>query len=156
MSEGAVEQRVDIPALLARPTPGTHLYVCGPSAFMDLVIETAQHPQGPGHRGRRSDLAPRERLGELQLPRIDHRTGGGTADRPSAIERHAPRSRRREQPVLHRRGQALPPMDATAWQIAWMLANALRLSISSGNSTSNSPSSASITFTLACEVMPAW
>ena len=33
--------------------------------------------------------------------------------------------------------------------------NTLRLSIASGNSTSNSPSSANMTFTLACEVMPA-
>ncbi|HJV61038.1 MAG TPA: PepSY domain-containing protein [Albitalea sp.] len=40
-SDGSSEQRVDIPALLDQPAPGTHLYVCGPSGFMDRVIATA-------------------------------------------------------------------------------------------------------------------
>lgn len=41
-NDGPAEQLLDIPVLLDRPDPDTHLYVCGPSGFMDLVITTAQ------------------------------------------------------------------------------------------------------------------
>lgn len=34
--------RLDAATLLAAPTPGTHLYVCGPQGFMDHVIATAR------------------------------------------------------------------------------------------------------------------
>jgi vanillate O-demethylase ferredoxin subunit len=40
-SEGGAEQRIDMAEVLAAPQPGTHLYVCGPSAFMDTVLTTA-------------------------------------------------------------------------------------------------------------------
>jgi vanillate O-demethylase ferredoxin subunit len=40
--DGAAQQKVAIPALLARPDAGTHLYVCGPGGFLDLVISTAK------------------------------------------------------------------------------------------------------------------
>ncbi|WP_137918766.1 PDR/VanB family oxidoreductase [Hydrogenophaga sp. 2FB] len=36
------EQGADLEALLAQPTPGVHLYVCGPKGFMDAVIGTAK------------------------------------------------------------------------------------------------------------------
>ena len=52
-SDGPVEQRIDIPALLAHPEAGTHVYVCGPSGFMDLVIATALQrgwPEAQIHR----------------------------------------------------------------------------------------------------------
>lgn len=42
VSDGAAEQLVDIPTLLLFPDPGTHLYVCGPTGFMDVVIDTAK------------------------------------------------------------------------------------------------------------------
>ncbi|MDB5841348.1 MAG: ferredoxin [Herminiimonas sp.] len=38
----AVEQKLDLPSLLAVPEPGTHLYVCGPQGFMDAVLGTAR------------------------------------------------------------------------------------------------------------------
>jgi vanillate O-demethylase ferredoxin subunit len=41
-SDGPLEQRVDIAALLDSPAPGAHLYVCGPTGFMDLVLATAK------------------------------------------------------------------------------------------------------------------
>jgi vanillate O-demethylase ferredoxin subunit len=40
--DGAQEQRLELPALLARPRPGAHLYVCGPKGFMDAVLATAR------------------------------------------------------------------------------------------------------------------
>ena len=41
-SDGAAAQKLDIPALLATPEPGTHVYVCGPKRFMDAVLDTAR------------------------------------------------------------------------------------------------------------------
>ncbi|VVE24291.1 Vanillate O-demethylase oxidoreductase [Pandoraea terrae] len=40
-SDGPAEQRLDLTAVLDGQPPGTHLYVCGPSGFMDTVISTA-------------------------------------------------------------------------------------------------------------------
>lgn len=36
------ETPADLAALLAAPSPGTHLYVCGPRGFMDAVLATAR------------------------------------------------------------------------------------------------------------------
>lgn len=40
--DGAQDQRLDLANELARPTAGTHLYVCGPKGFMDAVLATAR------------------------------------------------------------------------------------------------------------------
>ncbi|KRW73848.1 Vanillate O-demethylase oxidoreductase [Pseudomonas sp. TTU2014-066ASC] len=40
--DGAPEQRADISALLADPGVNQHLYVCGPTGFMDFVLGTAR------------------------------------------------------------------------------------------------------------------
>jgi vanillate O-demethylase ferredoxin subunit len=40
--DGSDQQKLDIPALLVQPVPGTHLYVCGPKGFMDVVLSTAR------------------------------------------------------------------------------------------------------------------
>lgn len=40
--DGDAAQKLDIPALLARPQPGQHVYVCGPKGFMDAVLGTAR------------------------------------------------------------------------------------------------------------------
>ncbi len=39
--DGPAEQRLDLAALLDAPTPGRHLYVCGPAAMIDAAIATA-------------------------------------------------------------------------------------------------------------------
>jgi vanillate O-demethylase ferredoxin subunit len=38
---GAQDQKLDAPALLAHPDGNTHLYVCGPSGFMNYVLDCA-------------------------------------------------------------------------------------------------------------------
>jgi vanillate O-demethylase ferredoxin subunit len=40
--DGAPEQKLDLPTLIATPEPGTHLYVCGPTGFIDYVVNTAK------------------------------------------------------------------------------------------------------------------
>jgi vanillate O-demethylase ferredoxin subunit len=40
--DGAPGQKLDIPALLTKPQPATHLYVCGPKGFMDAVLGIAR------------------------------------------------------------------------------------------------------------------
>lgn len=40
--DGGPEQKLDLPAILAHPDPGTRLYVCGPTGFIDHVITTAK------------------------------------------------------------------------------------------------------------------
>lgn len=40
--DGVPDQRLDVPALLAREREGMHLYVCGPKGFMDAVLGHAR------------------------------------------------------------------------------------------------------------------
>ncbi len=40
--DGADDQKLNLPALLAARKPGTHLYVCGPKGFMDWVLGSAR------------------------------------------------------------------------------------------------------------------
>ena len=40
--DGDEAQKLKLPALLATPQAGTHLYVCGPKGFMDAVLATAR------------------------------------------------------------------------------------------------------------------
>lgn len=39
---GEPEQKLDAGTVLAAPQPGTHLYVCGPTGFIDHVVNTAK------------------------------------------------------------------------------------------------------------------
>jgi vanillate O-demethylase ferredoxin subunit len=48
--DGPATQLLDIPSLLSTPDPGTHLYVCGPSGFLDLVRRTATEKGWPDER----------------------------------------------------------------------------------------------------------
>lgn len=40
--DGDATQKFDVHAVLARPDPSTHLYVCGPKGFMDFVLGSAR------------------------------------------------------------------------------------------------------------------
>ena len=40
--DGDAAQKLQLDALLARPEPGTHIYVCGPTGFIDWVVKTAE------------------------------------------------------------------------------------------------------------------
>lgn len=51
--DGDDAQKLDIRQVLGRPEPGTHLYVCGPTGFMDWVLNSAAElgwPQAQVHR----------------------------------------------------------------------------------------------------------
>lgn len=50
LDDGPPEQLLDIAGVLADPEPGTHLYVCGPSGFLDLVRRTAADQGWPDER----------------------------------------------------------------------------------------------------------
>ena len=41
-SQEGANKRLDIFSLLSNPAPSTHLYVCGPNAFMDDILSSAQ------------------------------------------------------------------------------------------------------------------
>jgi vanillate O-demethylase ferredoxin subunit len=41
-NDGAPQERLDLPAVLANPDADTHLYVCGPKGFMDAVLGEAR------------------------------------------------------------------------------------------------------------------
>ncbi|WP_229490369.1 PDR/VanB family oxidoreductase [Pseudoduganella namucuonensis] len=56
-SEGSPPTRLDLDALLAFPAAGTHVYVCGPAAFMDAVIATAARHAWPEERVHREYFA---------------------------------------------------------------------------------------------------
>jgi vanillate O-demethylase ferredoxin subunit len=40
--DGDAAQKLDLDAELGEPEPGTHLYVCGPTGFIDRVVKTAE------------------------------------------------------------------------------------------------------------------
>ena len=40
--DGAPSQKLHLDRVLAKPDAGTHLYVCGPTGFIDWVVQTAQ------------------------------------------------------------------------------------------------------------------
>lgn len=46
-SQGDTNKRLDVLPLLTKPEPGTHLYVCGPAAFMDDILAKAQQAGWP-------------------------------------------------------------------------------------------------------------
>lgn len=48
--DGAAAQKLDIAAVLAAQTVGTHLYVCGPKGFMDAVLGAARASGWPESR----------------------------------------------------------------------------------------------------------
>jgi vanillate O-demethylase ferredoxin subunit len=70
--DGAAAQKLDLNAVLARPQPGTHLYVCGPKGFMDAVLATAR-AQGWGEEQLHweffagADAAPRADDGSFEV-----------------------------------------------------------------------------------------
>lgn len=45
--DGPAAQRLDLPALLAAPVAGRHLYVCGPQGFIDAVLAGARNAGWP-------------------------------------------------------------------------------------------------------------
>lgn len=55
--DGAPDQKLDAAKLLAVPEAGTHLYVCGPTGFMDWVLGTARAAGWPEDRLHREYFA---------------------------------------------------------------------------------------------------
>lgn len=56
--DGADEQKFDAAKVLANPTPGTHIYVCGPSGFMNHVLQVAKAQGWPDEQTHREYFAP--------------------------------------------------------------------------------------------------
>ena len=50
LDDGDATQKLDLPAVLAAAPAGTHLYVCGPSGFIDFVMNTARAAGWPAER----------------------------------------------------------------------------------------------------------
>lgn len=46
----APEKKLNLATLMAKPAPGTHIYVCGPSGFIDHVISTAKSLSWPAEQ----------------------------------------------------------------------------------------------------------
>ena len=40
--DGEAAQKLDLARMLGQPAPGTHLYVCGPTGYIDFVVNTAK------------------------------------------------------------------------------------------------------------------
>ncbi len=55
--DGDEAQKLDAARLLATPTPGTHVYVCGPGGFMEHVLNTAQAQNWPAEQVHREYFA---------------------------------------------------------------------------------------------------
>jgi len=47
---GEADQKLDLPSLVAGPQSDTHLYVCGPTGFIDYVVNTAKEAGWPADR----------------------------------------------------------------------------------------------------------
>jgi vanillate O-demethylase ferredoxin subunit len=56
--DGAPEQQFDVDRTLADPSPGTHLYVCGPGGFLNQVLERALALGWPGEQLHREYFSP--------------------------------------------------------------------------------------------------
>src|SRR6185437_1829581 len=110
-------------------------------------VPASRIAQAAGRRARHAGGKPVQRI-----DRIACRSGGYSRDFPAAVERGA--SVALDAP--HACHALVAVRLPTTLAIAAMDSKLLRFSISSGNSTSNSPSRASITLTDACDVMPAW
>lgn len=50
LDDGDAAQKLDLPAVLAAQPAGTRLYVCGPSGFIDFVVQTAKSSGWPADR----------------------------------------------------------------------------------------------------------
>ncbi len=55
--DGAAEQKLDIITVLGSPSPGQHLYVCGPGGFMDFVLDSAARLGWPSEQVHREYFA---------------------------------------------------------------------------------------------------
>jgi vanillate O-demethylase ferredoxin subunit len=56
-NDGPAEQKLDAERLLAHSPPDTHLYVCGPTGFMDWLLEAARAAGWPPQRLHREYFA---------------------------------------------------------------------------------------------------
>lgn len=57
LHDNAAATQLDAASVLAAPTLGTHLYVCGPSGFMDYVLSTAANQGWPAEQTHREFFA---------------------------------------------------------------------------------------------------
>ena len=63
VDDGPAEQRLDLDAILSDPTPGAHLYVCGPGGLIEATLAVAKAKGWPDSRVHREYFAPMEVAG---------------------------------------------------------------------------------------------
>lgn len=70
--DGDPAQRLDIPAVVGAPAPGTHLYVCGPKGFIQAVLDHARARSWPE--------------GQVHFELFSGEVGPADADQPFEVE----------------------------------------------------------------------
>lgn len=83
------DERIDLKAVLARPTAGTHVYVCGPAGFIDAVLSTASGAGWPSANLHREYFGAAPQVpgvnGANDAFRIKIASSGAVVDVPSGV-----------------------------------------------------------------------
>ncbi|HEX2546659.1 MAG TPA: PDR/VanB family oxidoreductase, partial [Ramlibacter sp.] len=82
--DGDAGQKLDLKAALGRAEPGTHVYVCGPTGYIDFVVKTAKDMGWPDEQVHLEyfGAAPQDTTGDRAF-RVKIASSGATYDIPA-------------------------------------------------------------------------